>query len=813
MTHVAVAIIAKNESSTILTAVKSVASFASSVHLVDTGSTDNTIQEFLNGVVGTKCKAFVEKFSGASNENGVIQSFSVARNRSLDLAYAQNPDWVVWMDADDEIENFGALVSAIEKVEADIASGKYQEDQFVIFCPYNYAFDANGNVILQLKRERAFRTAGVAKNDFSWKMPVHEYLDCNAQNRAGLKSRTFEVSEAIWNHRKQWSTSKPVDPERNLRILNKFCEEVRLGTDKSQEVRALYYLGAELSDLGQDLRAAEVFREYLQKSTWADERYMAHMRLIHSAVRLHGEASKEVFDACNQAISEMPAWSEAYFHLCKYFYMLAHVEQDQKKVQQNWFASMHYGKACIDCPPEQTPLFVSPQIKNLLVHRYYNVACWNSGNVEEALRSAESALKFAPGDEGLTSNIALYKKWIAVQKLGENCKELVELSAVSASFVDDVQNLLSQITPSVAPSQPKAQKQSLAFYVARSAGPWNHKSLSEGIGGSETAVIHMADLLAKDYDVTVYCDTKEDSVSSAGALYRKLDKYITAPQPDILVSSRSPEAVEVNPGKKSFLWVHDVHCGADLTVQRSYLYDGIFVLSQWHKSHMEKVYPHNRKDNLIVTRNGIEPERFKTDGSMRTNKAIYSSSPDRGLEVAVRTWGKVREHVPDAELHVYYGFDSWLLPGTPNDQKELAQRIKTLMEKTPGVVYHGKVSQAQLAAAMKTAKIWYYPTWFSETSCISAMEAQCAGLRIITNPIAALKETAKFNTQFVEGDWLNPDFQSGCVYRVVDALSSRDCTSAPEIVSEAIQAFSWGPVAETWKAHFAEEKKGLPSYV
>ena len=68
-------------------------------------------------------------------------------------------------------------------------------------------------------------------------------------------------------------------------------------------------------------------------------------------------------------------------------------------------------------------------------------------------------------------------------------------------------------------------------------------------------------------------------------------------------------------------------------------------------------------------------------------------------------------------------------------------RLKLALTKTPGIVLHGRVNQAELAEAMLSASVWFYPTWFSETSCITAMEAQAAGLICVCPPIAALAET------------------------------------------------------------------------
>ena len=75
--------------------------------------------------------------------------------------------------------------------------------------------------------------------------------------------------------------------------------------------------------------------------------------------------------------------------------------------------------------------------------------------------------------------------------------------------------------------------------------------------------------------------------------------------------------------------------------------------------------------------------------------------------------------------------------------KAALERLKASLAKAEGVVMHGRVNQHELAEAMLGAGVWFYPTWFSETSCITAMEAQAAGLWCVCPPIAALEETVK----------------------------------------------------------------------
>ena len=40
-------------------------------------------------------------------------------------------------------------------------------------------------------------------------------------------------------------------------------------------------------------------------------------------------------------------------------------------------------------------------------------------------------------------------------------------------------------------------------------------------------------------------------------------------------------------------------------------------------------------------------------------RVVYASSPDRGLVYLLKNWEKVTKEVPDAELNVFYGFETF----------------------------------------------------------------------------------------------------------------------------------------------------------
>jgi glycosyltransferase involved in cell wall biosynthesis len=180
----------------------------------------------------------------------------------------------------------------------------------------------------------------------------------------------------------------------------------------------------------------------------------------------------------------------------------------------------------------------------------------------------------------------------------------------------------------------------------------------------------------------------------------------------------------------------------------------LVVLSDWQRGLFARRYP-SIGAKLRIVRNGIRlydgDGRSLFDGAERAigerePRCIYSSLPNRGLDVLLEVWPEIRRRAPEAKLDVYYGWDVY---------DQIAERdhrlrgYKVLLfhlldlagGEGGGVFMRGRVSQPELHAAMGRARVWSYPTAFLETSCISAMEARAAGLPIVTSDLGALSET------------------------------------------------------------------------
>lgn len=350
----------------------------------------------------------------------------------------------------------------------------------------------------------------------------------------------------------------------------------------------------------------------------------------------------------------------------------------------------------------------------------------------------------------------------------------------------------------------------IVFFLGNGMEEWTPHSVDiTGIGGSELAAIHMSKrLAAKGHRVKVYssCGKHGEGIYN-GVEYYQTDKFHDI-KCDILVVSRMASALgkEFNiKAKKKYLWVHDIFPKA-FSEEVYNEVDKILALSAWHKNNILSIFPFVNPDKIIITQNGLDLTRFDVNEKRNPHKVVYSSSPDRGLPVLLQVWPQIRAAVPDAELHIFYGFEYWKKAADKN-QLQLIDQIMNQMNalSSQGVNYHGRVNQTDLARHYKSAGVWAYSTWFSETSCISAMEAHAAGLAMVSSTIAALNETVADRGTLIPGDWLSPEYQKQFVKSVINALLFTKDEEREKLMSYAKEHFNWDKVASSWDIMFSED--------
>lgn len=218
MPTISLCMIVKNEEMHLVRCLDSVADLVEEIIIVDTGSTDRTVEI---------ASHYTEKIYAYSWKD----DFADARNESFSKA---SMDYCMWMDADDILED-------TQKEKFLQLKESLSSDTDIVMMKYNTSFDEAGMPSFSYYRERWIRNnAG-----YRWVGAVHEVIPPKG---------SILYSDIAISHRKM----KAGDTDRNLRIYQKMLAE-----GKSLEPRQQYYYGRELYYHKQYKEAVSVFEQFL----------------------------------------------------------------------------------------------------------------------------------------------------------------------------------------------------------------------------------------------------------------------------------------------------------------------------------------------------------------------------------------------------------------------------------------------------------------------------------------------------------------------------------------------------------------------
>lgn len=284
MSSLSLCMIVKNEERTLGRVLAAAKQFCDEMVVVDTGSTDRTIE------IAQEYGARVEHFAWCDD-------FAAARNYSFSFATS---DWIIWLDADDEVPP--ETITLLPKVKEWLSGTEVD----IVFCPYEYAVGTDGTPALVQHRERIIRRTCGAK----WAGRIHEVID-------GRKYLNATLPELMINHR---TAPENMDRRggRNLRIMDQYMDET------STDTRELYLYGVELKADGQGEKAARAFQRYLE--VWPanlqdlhEEPYLCCTQLSDTLLRL--DRPEEALKAALRGVSMNPARAEAYWAAAHIFYV------------------------------------------------------------------------------------------------------------------------------------------------------------------------------------------------------------------------------------------------------------------------------------------------------------------------------------------------------------------------------------------------------------------------------------------------------------------------------------------------------------
>ena len=288
---------------------------------------------------------------------------------------------------------------------------------------------------------------------------------------------------------------------------------------------------------------------------------------------------------------------------------------------------------------------------------------------------------------------------------------------------------------------------------------------TRGLGGSESAVILMADELYKlGFEVTVFNNCQSGEDCSPG-MYSGVE-YIDNSQAkehneiyDVVVVSRTviPFIADSHPfvkfATKRMLWLHDTFIQGDHLMEQLVVdgtIDHVLTLSDWHTSYILNANHKGPRRNYEVLKKSIFQTRngaVKYSNDVRIadkdpNLFVYNSSATKGMIPLVhKIWPEIKKQIPEARLLIIGGY--YEFPTGPDAQE---QTVRELMNATDnaqsGIEFTGIISQQKVSEILAKANMMLYPCAFPETFGISSLESLLYNTPIVTTRFGALEETA-----------------------------------------------------------------------
>jgi len=354
--------IVKDEAATIERTLVSVKPYVDRWVILDTGSSDGTIEVIRRVMAGVPGEVFEEPFI----------DFATSRNRALDVA-GTSTEFVMWLDADDILENGKALRAFLEKERG--ARGPDRE-----------AYFARVDVGIRFDSPRILRST----SGWRFRGVVHEVLV--HPDRPPPKHR---VPEVLIRHlpghisaersKKRW--------ERDVGLLATALAEA------PKDTRAAFYLAMTLSWLGRHEEAEKAFERRIEMGGWREEIFESKLALGRM-----GAARDLPWPEVEARYLDAFLWSP---HRAEPLYAIAlHYNELGQHALTYLFAKRGY-----DLPlPTQDTLFVDESVYTWRLADLVGTSAYWIGEFEMGEMAARRATRARPEDARLKKNLEFYEE-------------------------------------------------------------------------------------------------------------------------------------------------------------------------------------------------------------------------------------------------------------------------------------------------------------------------------------------------------------------------------------------------------------------
>lgn len=356
--HICVYAICKDESKFVDRFMDSV-NEADSVVVLDTGSTDNTV-ELLKARGATVAVKEITPWR-----------FDVARNESMKLI-PEDADVCVCVDLDETFDPGWA-----EGIRKHWKPGYTEKARYA----YAWNHDEHGKPKTVIWYEKIHDNTG----NFGWAMPIHEALTY----KPGGNPNTIIIPESdLYLHHYP-------DP---FKSRGQYLDLLRMATaERPDGYMEHYYLGRELTYYKKWEEAVEVLTKVVNMPTTLKPNQAAAYGFLGKSYEELGnliEAEKAYIHGANIVDNVR----EPMVKLMEFYYR-----------QQRWYSLMDVGERVLQVPYVPTEWYEDINNYGYIPLDYMSIACWHIGLIEKGRQYLEQAIQHNPDLERLQTNLPWFK--------------------------------------------------------------------------------------------------------------------------------------------------------------------------------------------------------------------------------------------------------------------------------------------------------------------------------------------------------------------------------------------------------------------
>jgi glycosyltransferase involved in cell wall biosynthesis len=316
---------------------------------------------------------------------------------------------------------------------------------------------------------------------------------------------------------------------------------------------------------------------------------------------------------------------------------------------------------------------------------------------------------------------------------------------------------------------------------------WGKGQKGIGVGGSEYGLLTLCQAWHEaGHEVTLY-----NTPLGHGSPFaqKPVGAFNPDEERDVIIVFRSPnERGIIAKGLRVWLSCDQYTRGSFRDFAPSM--DKIVTISPFHSNYFEKTYGIKNSIHIDLP---IRTQDFEDKEVEKVPfRLIFTSVPDRGLDLLHPMWKEIKMNFPEASLVITSDYRLW------GADSPLNERHRLMWLKEIDVHFSGAILREQLIQEQLKAQLLIYPNIYDELFCVAVAEAQVAGVYPVTSTIGALA-TTNMGT-LVAGNPRDGKFRKGFLTNVCSLLGNpvELAHKQEEVKKKAIERFNPKKILELW---------------